>query len=440
MYEGERIGRNMNNFKTTREYALKLDKQDPLGSFRNRFYLLNGKIYMDGNSLGLLSKDAETSLLKLLHQWKNLGINGWLQGDPSWFYYAEKLGARMSNLVGAKPEEVIITSSTTLNLHSLVGSFYQPTGKRTKILADELNFPSDIYALNSHIRLKGMNPEENMVLIKSKDGRFLKETDIIEMMSEEIALIILPSVLYRSGQLLDMKLLSREANKKGIIIGFDCSHSVGALPHYFDDWGVDFAFWCHYKYMNNGPGGVAGLYINKKHFDIPVALAGWWGYRKNKQFNMSLAFEKARTAGGWQTGTPHLLSMAPLEGSLKIFEEAGIDNVREKSLQLTGYMIELLWLKGLTGKPYNYHIGTPQEEKSRGGHVAVEHAQAVRINKALKENRGIIPDFRYPNIIRFAPIALYNTFEEVWQVVQALKEIIDNEDYKKYDKTNDSVT
>ena len=430
----------MNNFKTTREYALKLDQLDPLGSFRERFYLLPGKIYMDGNSLGLLSRDAETSLLKILHQWKNLGINGWLQADPPWFYYAERLGARMSNLVGANPEEVIITSSTTLNLHSLVGSFYKPAGKRTQILADELNFPSDIYALNSHIRSKGMNPEENMVLIKSKDGRFLKEADIIEMMSEEIALIILPSVLYRSGQLLDMKFLSGEANKKGIIIGFDCSHSVGALPHYFDDWGVDFAFWCHYKYMNNGPGGVAGLYINKKHFDIPVALAGWWGYKKNKQFDMSLTFEKSKTAGGWQTGTPHLLSMAPLEGSLKIFEEAGIDNVREKSLQLTGYLIELLWQKGLTVKPYNYQIGSPQEEKSRGGHVAVEHSEAARINKTLKEKKGIIPDFRYPNIIRFAPIALYNTFEEVWQVAQALKEIIDNEDYKKYDKTTDTVT
>jgi kynureninase len=430
----------MNRFKTTRKYALDLDNQDPLNSFRKRFYLIPGKIYMDGNSLGLLSQDAEASLLKLLHQWKTLGINGWLQAEPPWFDYAEKLGDQMADLVGAMPEEVIVTSSTTINLHSLVGTFYHPAGNKNKILADELNFPSDIYALSTQIKLKGMDPKKNLVLVQSKDGRFIKEDDIVEMMNEEIALVVLPSVLYRSGQLLDMKYLSKEAKKKGINIGFDCSHSVGALPHYFDKWGVDFAFWCHYKYMNNGPGGVAGIYINKKHFNLPVALAGWWGYRKDKQFDMSLTFEKAKTAGGWQIGTPHLLSMAPLEGSLKIFQEAGIKKVREKSLHLTGYMIELLQQKGLTAKPYNYQIASPIKEKYRGGHIAVEHPEAARINKALKEKKGIIPDFRYPDIIRFAPIALYNNFEEVWQVVQALQEIIDNEDYKKYDKITDSVT
>jgi len=168
-------------------------------------------------------------------------------------------------------------------------------------------------------------------------------------------------------------------------------------------------------------------------------MAGWWGYRKDKRFDMSLTFEKAKTAGGWQIGTPHLLSMAPLEGSLKIFQEAGINHVREKSLQLTGYMIDLLDKKGLTKKPYGYQIGSPREEKRRGGHVAVEHLEAARINKALKD-RDIIPDFRYPNIIRFAPVALYNTFEDVWQVVQALQEIIDHEEYKKYDEIRDSVT
>ncbi len=429
----------MVNYKTSREFAIELDKKDSLNVFRERFYLLPAKIYMDGNSLGLLSRDAEKSLLKLLDQWKKLGIDGWLQAENPWFYYAEKLGAQMASLIGAKPEEVIITSSTTVNLHSLVGTFYQPVGKRRKILADELNFPSDIYALSSQIKLKGFNPKENLVLVKSRNGRFLREEDIVEMMSEEIALILLPSVLYRSGQLLDMEYLSNEAIKRRIMIGFDCSHSAGAMPHYFDQWGIDFAFWCHYKYMNNGPGGVAGLYINEKYLKSQAALTGWWGYRKDKQFDMSLTFEKANNAGGWQIGTPHLLSMAPLEGSLKIFQEAGINNVREKSLQLTGYMIGLLDRKGLTKKPYNYQIGSPVEEKRRGGHVAVEHPEAARINKALKD-RGIIPDFRYPNIIRFAPVALYNTFEDVWQVVQALQDIIDNVEYKNYDEIRESVT
>lgn len=393
---------------------------------------------MDGNSLGLLSVDAEQSLLKVIQQWKRLGIDGWLKADPPWFYLAEYLGSQMAELVGAEPEEVIVTASTTVNLHTLVGTFYQPQGIKTKILADELNFPSDIYALESQIRLKGLNPKDNLLLVKSIEGRFLREDDIVQMMNEEIALILLPSVLYRSGQLLDIEYLTNKAKEKGIMIGFDCSHSVGVIPHSFDEWGVDFAFWCNYKYMNNGPGGVAALYVNKKHFNSPVSFAGWWGYQKDKQFNMSLQFEKAKKAGGWQIGTPHILSMAPLEGSLKILQEAGIKKVREKSLQLTNYMIYLIRENGLTESPYFYHIGSPLEEKRRGGHLAVEHIEAARITKALKE-RNIVPDFRYPNIIRFAPVALYNTFEEVWEVVQSLKEIIDEVKYLKYDLTQENV-
>ncbi len=423
----------------SRDSAQFLDKKDPLKKFRERFYFLPNKIYMDGNSLGLLSRDAEESLLRVLQQWKELGIDGWLKADPPWFYLAEYLGGQMAELVGARPEEVIVTASTTVNLHSLVGTFYQPKGIKTKILADELNFPSDIYALESQIRLKGFNPKDNLILVKSLDGRFLREEDIVQMMNEEIALILLPSVLYRSGQLLDIEYLTYRANERGIIIGLDCSHSVGAIPHYFDQWGVDFALWCNYKYMNNGPGGVAALYVNKKHFHLSVALAGWWGYQKDKQFDMSLFFTKAREAGGWQISTPHLLSMAPLVGSLKIFREAGIKRIREKSLQLTNYLIYLIREKGLTEPPYCYHIGSPLKDKQRGGHVAVEHLEAARITRALKE-RNIIPDFRYPNIIRLAPVALYNTFAEVWAVIQSLKEIIDNGEYLKYDLTPEEVT
>ena len=426
-------------FKNSKEGAYALDREDPLSCFRKGFYLPPGKIYMDGNSLGLLSQDAEEVLLRLLDQWKGLGINGWLDAEPAWFDYAEELGRRQASLVGALPEEVVATSSTTVNLHTLVGTFYHPRGKKAKILADELNFPSDIYALESQIRLKGLNPRENLVLIKSRDGRFLEEEDIIEAMNDEVALVLLPSVLYRSGQLLNMEYLAQKAGERGILIGFDCSHSVGAVPHYFDRWGVDFAFWCNYKYMNNGPGGVASLYVNKKHFSESASLAGWWGYRKDKQFDMSLKFEKAEGAGGWQIGTPHLLSLAPLEGSLKIFQEAGINRVREKSLRLTSYLIFLLNERGLTVPPYNFRIGTPLEEKRRGGHVAVEHGDAARINKALKD-RNIIPDFRYPNIIRFAPVALYNTFCEVWQVVEALREIIDRGEQERYGQVRDAVT
>jgi len=341
-------------FKTGKEGAQVLDREDTLSGFRQRFYLLPEKIYMDGNSLGLLSRDAEEVLQRMLDQWKRLGINGWLDAEPSWFGYAEELGERQATLVGALPEEVIITSSTTVNLHALVGTFYHPQGKRTKILADELNFPSDIYALKSQIELKGLDPNQNLVLVKSRDGRFLEEEDIARAMDDEIALVLLPGVLYRSGQLLDMAYLSKKAKESGIPIGFDCSHSVGAVPHYFDKWDMDFAFWCNYKYMNNGPGGVASLFVNQKHFSKKPSLAGWWGYRKDKQFDMSLVFEKAKSAGGWQIGTPHILSLAPLEGSLKIFEEAGMEKIREKSLKLTSYLIFLLTQLGLTGSPYHF--------------------------------------------------------------------------------------
>lgn len=431
----------MTVFNTGKEGALNLDKQDPLAGYRKRFFIPPNTIYMDGNSLGLLSRDGEEALLRVLDQWKYLGIDGWMDEKNSWFYYGEKLGKLQAPLVGARQDEVIVTGSTTVNLHTLVGTFYHPLGSKTKILADELNFPSDIYALKSQIKLKNLDPADHLVLVKSKNGRLIEEEDIIALMKElgnEIALILLPAVYYRSGQLLDMKLLTAKAREKDIPIGFDCSHSIGAIPHNFNSWDVDFAIWCNYKHLNGGPGATASLYINKKHFARSPSLTGWWGYRKDKQFDMLLDFEQADGAGGWQISSPQILSTAPLEGSLQIFSEAGIENVREKSLKLTAYLIYLIEKSGLTEAPYNYHVGTPREDKRRGGHVAIEHNNAASITKALKE-RGIIPDFRPPSIIRLAPVALYNTFYEVWQVVQCLKEIIDEKADQKYENIRDTI-
>ena len=431
----------MKTFHTAKEGALELDRSDPLAGYRSRFYLLPNKIYMDGNSLGLLSKDGEESLLKVLDQWKRLGIDGWLDENNPWYYYGEKLGAMQASMVGAKEDEVIVTGSTTVNLHTLIGTFYQPEGNKTMILADELNFPSDLYALESQIRLKGLDPAENLLLVKSRDGRLIEEEDIITAIEEkagQIALILLPSVYYRSGQLLDMETLTAKAHQNKIPIGFDCSHSIGAVPHEFDRWDVDFAFWCNYKHVNAGPGATASLYVNKKHFGKTASLAGWWGYRKDKQFDMRLEFEQAPGAGGWQISSPQILSTAPLEGSLHIFSEAGIEKVREKSLKLTAYLMFLLEEEGLTRTPYNYSIGTPRDTKRRGGHVAVEHAGAASITRALKK-RGIIPDFRSPNIIRLAPVALYNNFLETWQVVKALKEIIDGGEHEQFENVRDTI-
>jgi kynureninase len=420
------------------EYALEKDAKDPLASFKQRFYPIGDSIYMDGNSLGLISKDAEKTLLRLIEEWKTLGIRGWLEGKIPWISYAETLGNLQAPLVGAEKDECVVTGGTTINLHSLVSTFYQPKDKRQKILADELNFPSDLYALRSQIRLKGRNPDEDLVLVESRDGVIIEEEDIISALNDEIALVVLPSVYYKSGQLLDMEQLTIEAHKYGIIVGFDCSHSVGIVPHYFSKWNIDFAFWCNYKYMNGGPGSTGSIYVNKKHWGKLPGMTGWFGNARSTMFEMRNDFDPAKTTTAWQIGTTTILSTAPIEGSLMIMREAGIEKIREKSLKITEYLIYLID-EILSKTPYNYGIVTPRTPNRRGGHVGVYHEKAWKINQSLIE-RGVIPDFRPPNIIRLAPIPLYVSYHEVWKVVQILKSIIDEDDMEKFSDSKSIVT
>jgi kynureninase len=416
---------------TSRDEARRRDAADPLAPYRDRFYTQPGTIYLDGNSLGLLSRDAERTLLRVLEEWKTLGIEAWLNAGPPWFTLTEELGALMAPLVGAAPDEVIVTASTTVNLHTLAATFYRPTPARRKIIATSLDFPSDIYALQSQIRLHGGDPVGDLVIVESRDGRLIEEEDIIAAMTSDVAMAILPAVYYRSGQLLDIARLTAAAHERGVLIGIDGCHSVGLVPHQFDRWEVDFAFWCTYKYLNSGPGGTAGLYVNRRHFGVAPGMAGWWGSDKSTQFDMLHTFTGAGNAGAWQIGTPPLLSTAPLHGSLLMFGEAGIENVRAASLARTDYLIALIEAMGLTDAPYSYGIGTPRDHVRRGGHVAVEHAEGTRIAKALKV-KGVIPDFRPPNIVRLAPIALYTSYEECWQAVQHLKAIIDERAYEAF--------
>ena len=401
--------------------AARRDAADPLARFRDRFYVSPNRVYMDGNSLGLLSRDAEQSVLSVLAEWKHKAVEGWTEAEPAWFGWAERLGAQVAPLVGAEVDSVVVTGSTTGNLHQLLATLFAPTDERNKIVADALNFPSDIFALESHLRLRGLDPKTHLVKVPSRDGRTLDEADIIAaLLRPDVQMAVLPSVVYTSGQLLDMEAITRAACDNGVLIGWDCSHSIGAVKHELDTWGADFAFWCHYKYLNAGPGAVGGLYVNRRHFGRAPGLAGWWGSNKQAQFDMTHEFAPANHAGALQIGTPPILALAPLAGTLAIHAEAGMENLRNKSLALTDFLREMCEAILF---PYGFSIATPKEAHRRGGHIALVHSNASALCRALRQN-GVVPDFRPPDIIRLAPIPLYNTFGDCVETIQRLAEIV----------------
>lgn len=416
-------------FEDGLDYAKKMDVEDELNSFRDRFYLQEDTIYMDGNSLGLCSKDSEQAILRILEEWKTLGIGCWSDGAVELFTYHDYLSKLTAPLINCSPDEVTVHANTTINIHTCMGSFYKPTKDRYKILVDDLNFPTDRYAIEGQIRIKGLDVEECLSVVKSRDGKYIYEDDIIEAMKDDVAIVFLPAVLYRSGQLVDMKKITKHAHSKGILVGWDLCHSIGAIPHDFEDINPDFAVWCNYKYLNGGPGTSGGLYINKNHFELESGLPGWHGNKKETQFELNNEFEKENRASGWQSGTQPVISMGAIEGGLKIYEEAGIHRLREKSLHITAYLMYLIESK-LT--QYGFTIGNPKEDSKRGGHIALEHEDAIRINSALKD-KGVVPDFRYPNVIRLAPVPLYVSYEDVYMVVEKLVDIMELKLYEGYE-------
>ena len=411
-----------------REFALRMDAADALASRRELFYIRPGQIYMDGNSLGLCSKGAERAVLRALEDWKKYGIGIWTGAETDYFLYYESIGAKLARLINARPEEVTVCASTTLNIHQCVATFWKPDARRYKIVVDELNFPTDRYAVTSQIAQRGLEPDEVLKVVPSRDGKTLAMEDILAALTEDVSLVLLPSVLYRSAQLLDMAAITRAAHERGIICGFDLCHSIGAVDHDMEAVDCDFAVWCNYKYLSGGPGATAGLYVNRRHFERGPGLAGWWGNRNDTQFELRLEFEHAMNAGGWQTGTSPILSMAAVDGALDAYEGLTMAQVRARSLELTRYLMYLIdtELEGC-----GFTIGNPREDAVRGGHVALEHADAVRINEALKAAQ-VVPYFRYPNVIRLAPSPLYTSFEEVWELVRRLKEIMDTRAFEKY--------
>ena len=416
-------------FDTDKNTAIRFDNDDVLKDFKTRFYIPNNTIYMDGNSLGLCSKDSEIAILRVLDEWKKFGIGCWGDGAIELFTYHDHLSSLIAPLIGASSDEITIHGSTTLNIHSCIGTFYKPTKDRYKILIDDLNFPTDRYATEGQIKLKGLDVNNCLKVVESRDGKFIYEEDIVNAMSDDISIILLPSVLYRSGQLVDMCYITTVAHKRGILVGWDLCHSIGAIPHNLDVIDADFAVWCNYKYLNGGPGTSAGLFINRKHFNRDAGLCGWHGNKKETQFELNNIFDKAEKASGWQSGTQPILSMAALEGSLNIHREAGIHRLREKSLKMTSYLMYLIDEK-LT--KYGFTIGNPRDDEKRGGHVALEHDDAIRINSALK-SQGVIPDFRYPNVIRLAPVPLYISYEDVYNLVEILVDIMETKKFEKFE-------
>jgi len=421
-------------FKDGLEFAKAMDEKDVLKGFRARFYIHEEEIYMDGNSLGLASRDAEDSLRNMLRVWKEEAIRIWGAEEGRYFNYSRILAEKAKDLIKADAEEIIFMGSITTNIHQALATFYKPTQDKYKIIVDELNFPSDIYATKSMIELKGYSVEDALVRVGTRDGRTLLEDDVIAEMKDDVALILLPSVLYRSSQLLDMERITRAAHDRGILIGWDLAHSMGSVPHDFKKIDPDFAVWCTYKYLNGGPGATAGMYINRRHFGESSGLKGWFGSKDESQFLMSHDFDQDRDANGWLLGTHNLFSMAPIEGSLDMFNEAGMDNIRKKSLHMTAYLMYLIDSKLAR---YGFSVGNPREDSRRGGHVALEHEEAYRISLALRDKK-VIPDYREPNVIRLAPIALYNTYQEVYRLVEILEEIVVSKAYEKY--TLDRVT
>lgn len=415
-------------FRNGLEFAREEDAQDELYPIRKRFYLNEGEIYMDGNSLGLSSKDAEESLMDVVGVWRREAIRIWGVEEGRYFRYSRNIAEKLKDLIHADAEEIVVMGSITTNIHQAMATFYRPTKEKFRVIVDELNFPTDIYAVKSMIELKGLRVEDVLVVVKSRDGHTISEEDIIARMDEDVALILLPSVLYRSAQLLDMQRITWEAHRRGILIGWDLAHSIGSVPHDFRKIDPDFAVWCSYKYLNGGPGATAGMFINRRHFNSPAGLRGWFGNKDETQFLLRHDFEQDSDANGWLLGTHPIFSMAPLDGALNIFREVGMEKVRRKSLRITAY---LMYLIDTRLERYGFSVGNPREDHRRGGHVSLEHDEAYRISLALRDSK-VIPDYREPNVIRLAPVALYVSYEEVYQLVEILERIVKDKRYERY--------
>ncbi|MBK5271397.1 MAG: kynureninase [Bacteroidia bacterium] len=423
-------------FKNSFSFAQQLDNIDPLKDFRSQFIFpsIDGKeqIYFLGNSLGLQSKNVRDELNKILDQWSEFGVEGFFKADQPWLDYHDQLRKPLSEIVGALPYEISVMNQLTVNLHLLMVSFYQPKGKRNKIICEAKAFPSDQYMLETHIKHYGLSPEEIIIEVKPRKGeQTIRPEDIlhkIEEYKDELALVFWGGVNYYSGQLFDMQAITEAAHKAGAKAGFDLAHAAGNVFLRLHDWNVDFACWCSYKYLNAGPGAVGAVYIHERyHNDSSIPrFAGWWGYDKATRFKMEKGFKPIPTAEGWQLSTPSFLLFAAHMASLKIFEEAGWENILAKQKLLNNYLWFLLDDINSSSSKKFIEIITPGNENEKGCQVSMLMLERGKEIFESLVKAGIMVDWREPNVIRLAPVPLYNSFEEVWRFAAILKEVIED--------------
>lgn len=411
----------MADYENSAAYAARRDKEDPLREYRKQFYIPEheGKasIYLCGNSLGLQPKVTKFYIEEELLDWKNQGVEGHFNAKNPWAKY-HHFFTDEALLVGAKPEEVVVMNGLSVNLHLMMASFYRPDGKRKKILMEAGAFPSDQYAVETHLQLRGGKYPEDVIEVAPRTGEHtLRTEDIVKAITDagdELALVLMSGVQYYTGQLFDMETITKAGHDAGAFVGFDLAHAAGNVPMHLHEWGVDFAAWCTYKYLNSGPGGVSAVFVHEKHGNDPSTprLAGWWGHKEDERFQMKKGYIPMKGAAGWQMSNAPVLSMAAHKAALDVFKEVGIDALREKSLELTGY------LEFLLKDNDQFEIITPSDPGQRGCQLSMLTGKDGKKLFDKLTAAGVIADWREPNVIRVAPVPLYNTFTDVFRFAE----------------------
>jgi kynureninase len=423
---------NSFDFQPGKDFAIAMDERDPLKDYQRRFFFpkteRGGCVYLCGHSLGLQPKTVAAYVNEDLEAWANLGVEAHFCAKNPWMPYHRLLTEQMAELVGAKPVEVVVMNSLTVNLHLMMVSFYSPTPARHKILVERGAFPSDQYAVKSQIKFHGFDPESALIELTPRSGEScLHGEDIealIERRGEEIALILLGGVNYATGQAFDMAGITRAGRARGCVVGFDLAHAAGNLLLRLNEWGPDFAVWCSYKYLNGGPGCIAGCFVHERHnrdLDLP-RLAGWWGHDEASRFLMGPNFQPMVGAEGWQLSNPSIISLAALRASMDIFHEAGMERLRTKSIVLTSYLEFLL----NQNPSSSFSIVTPHEEERRGAQLSIRIPRNGRILCDKLAEEGVICDWREPDMLRVAPVPLYNSFQDVLLFVERFRLAIDS--------------